>query len=529
MTRWLLHLETQQPLLIGSRFGNMAQNFQGQLCIPGQTLRGALAAAVVQRLGEEDPAFQACFGEDKLACGPQWAVAGTHAPDTSDVWGPLPFTARACKRQVDHAQRDALLDLAFDPPPVKDLECSQCRFPFAKWRGQAHLTAKGTAQELHIQRQLITRTAVGPQMDSVVHSQLFNLKPLSEGQHFAGYVFDPEDRLRKLLPSMETLYIGMGQTRGFGRVQATWIRADQPMGGLLKDRVKAFEAMLNQKDRHRPKSDATTLTRVTLNLTSPLLLRDAWGNDRLALEDQDFHAINDQLKWGVEAVASEATWVGGWHGLLGLPHNQRQALAPGSVFALTLRGDRGQALAALETLETFGLGEGFANGFGHLLIAHPFHAAYASKREGKTDPAPAPSLKKPIEALLDNEKEARKWKCIAEKAWEAKETPTQIRGLENLVNKSYGVTQIINMLHNQISRLKTNATEKIEWRQVMIKKIQACLSQFPYPAQVQGKENFAVRVQHQKDLMRLIRTRMAVFSAWALLLMRKDNEDGTFE
>lgn len=566
MTRWLLHIETQQPMLIGSRFGNMAQNFQGQLCIPGQTLRGALAAAVVQRLGEEDPAFQACFGADKLACGPQWAVAGPEAPQESDVWGPLPFTAQRCKRfthnckhserdalqcppatvqddnrfgngNSEHTERDTLLDLAFVPRKSWDRECTYCLAPLEKWRGQAHLTAHGPASELHLQRQLITRTAVGAALDSVVHSQLFNLKPLSEGQHFAGYVFDPEDRLRKLLPTMETLYIGMGQTRGFGRVQATWIRADQPMGGPLKDRIEAFEAMLNQQDRHRPKSDANTLTRVTLNLTSPLLLRDAWGNDRLALADKDFHVYDDHLKWHVAAVASEATWVGGWHGLLGLPHNQRQALAPGSVFELKITGNRGQALTALETLETFGLGEGFANGFGHLLIAHPFHTAYAAKKLRATAPSTVPAFPettpKPLtlDDLINDEAEVARWQEMATAAFEAHETDSQIRGFENLVAKAQGLAPIVNQLYNQIFRFKNQA--RVEWRLQMVEALWKCRTDLGLDKSLSLETlesedaHFQRVVTDQSNLLRLIRGRMATFVAHALLRikLKKDRKE----
>lgn len=418
MITYRMHLETLQPLLISDRFNASDQIAMAQDHIPGQTLRGAMAASLLQFMDETDPLFKEEIVAQKLAFSPAYLTS--QDPGDEDVWGHLPATARTCKRfpgttplgqslpsesasdkaqtprriepyasralfeREAHFLHDALLSHWpwSQTKPAAPASCQAqltpqitCDAPWSSSRGYFQLDSAGKARRSAIQHQMMTRTAIDARIDSVASKQLFSLRPLAAGQFFTGFLSLPSAELFKPLSQLEHLYLGMGRTRGFGKVALRWFHSKTPLAGRLENRLANFKAMLEQRNQNVPRQE----THATLNLWSPLLLRDAFGEDRLELLASDLKAYGPSLAWEVAPVAVNATWVGGWHGMLQLPRSQRRAIAPGSVFALRIRGDRSEALAALARVEQFGLGEGFADGHGRILACHPFHVHYATK------------------------------------------------------------------------------------------------------------------------------------------------------
>lgn len=560
MMRLGIKIKTLQPLLVGDRFGNEQLSFQSMQYIPGSTLRGALAQALLDALNESDAYFQQAFVHNHLGCSPLWPTTQQsfqQQPKDELCWGVVPFTAQSCKRYPslrrdnptpqEHPLHDHLLHHEFwkcnevseTRPTCKGntLADKPCDSPLKKYRTQAHFHTTGRVSKLNLKRQLITKTAVNAQLDSVAYQQLHSQKPLSEGQFFAGYVMGPNWEFLKRLTNITHLYLGMGRTRGFGKVEVVWQAMPDPYGGPLSQRLQWFNHTLKQANSKVPQSE----TWVTLNLTSPLLLRDTWGQDRFKLTAADLQVFDSSIDYGIEPIALETCWVGGWHGLLQLPRNQRQAVAPGSVWGVKLMGEKNRIDTMLHQLEQFGLGEGFHEGFGHLLVCHPFHSFYASMLHPKIprvtvgepskprplSPSPQSTSQGQLRALMEDDSQIRIWRVLAQKLVSAGETDTQIRGLENLAQMAPGITFLVNQIQNQQSRV--DSPEKQMWRGHLINAIYDCQSQMPYRGDRSLPECFNTNhchsfVTYQNQLMTLIRSRFAVLVASALYLSIRKRE-----
>lgn len=377
MKKFLIVVTTQQPLLIGDRHGDGTGALRSQTCIPGQTLRGAFAA----QWQHTDPRqwFDRAIEKGEVGFSPLYPVA--EEPGPNHMWGPVPFSAVSCKRFAGfghdhdkHGVHDRALErstwLKGDTGTKHDMSCGGkladgvCGSPLEKFRGFLHMQPS-QIQQIKVAHRLMTRTAVSDQIDSVVDGQLFCLKPLEEEQVFAGLIQMPDDLDDKPLRDIETLRLGKARSRGLGSVSVEIKRLENTFAGSLEARVTALQKRLKQQGIKVPEGQ----TWVTLDLWSPLLLRDPLMRDRLLFERTDF-AFDDVA---IEPIALDAVWVGGWNGLLNLPRPHRQALAPGGVVALKISGKRSAALQAMEAIETYGLGENWADGFGRVLFCHPFH------------------------------------------------------------------------------------------------------------------------------------------------------------
>ena len=384
-TYWIT-VTTEEPLLIGDRHGDGSGALRSQTWIPGQTLRGAMAADWQHTV--EESWFERAIAGGEIGFSPLFAVASM--PKTGDIWGQIPATAASCKRfsgfgKSGHGVLDRLLQretwpvekpLTMDPNKGSSaLDCAVCGSPLEKFRGFVHMHRTGDPEQIDLADRLITRTAVDDQIDSVVDGRLYSLKPLNEEHHFAGIIQMPDDLDDADLLAVERLRLGKARSRGLGRVAVSIQRQESPFAGPLEKRVRNFQKLLRDNGASPPGDE----TWVTLDLWSPLLLQDDLLRDRLCLKRVDFLPHGANLTWAVEPIALEAVWSGGWHGLLNLPRTHRQALAPGGVLALQIRGNPTDALAAMTSIETFGLGEGWADGFGRVLFCHPFHQQFTSK------------------------------------------------------------------------------------------------------------------------------------------------------
>lgn len=400
MTRFRIEIEALQPIQLGDRLDESGAHTKSKNTIDGQTLRGSLAARFLETMAETDPWFRRAIVAGELACSPLYPVTGPVCE--GDTWGPLPATAMGCKQfagftSSDKSNRHGIFDslLTQYPWPTENtgkpssggpvsltrLHCLQkdkfglCNAPMNRQKGFFHISELAGASLVCPKQTLITRSAVHPWIDSVRDGMLFSLRPFREGSRFAGILDCPEDLNTKPLEAIDQLFFGKAITRGFGMAKVNITRQTEPLFGGLADRVSAMRQHRNRFAEPEAKDE----TRISLDLWSPVILRDPWMRDRLEITGEDLHVFDSSLQWQVQPVVLDATWIGGWYGLMGLPKCHRQAIAAGSVLAVSIRGDRGQALAALDKLERFGLGEQIADGFGRVVVCHPFHCNYSQE------------------------------------------------------------------------------------------------------------------------------------------------------
>jgi hypothetical protein len=238
---------------------------------------------------------------------------------------------------------------------------------------------------------LLARTAMLATLESARPGALFARESVDAGQLFAGFI-DVVDMHKQTVEGLLTpgvqLYIGSGRTAGLGKVEITDL--DQhwdPLHALLgspAQRLAEFTQRLPVALRaHWAFAPITLLTdmilldpylRAATALTPPLLAH------YLALD----HALDNStpcpiLPPGLELfLAVNATKrIAGWNtaAIPPRPRHDDHAIAAGSVFVLAAPPDQAQALEILcQTLETNGLGERRAEGFGQLAVAFPFHS-----------------------------------------------------------------------------------------------------------------------------------------------------------
>ena len=436
MKRYYLRVRALSPLSITGHQNIAGQAGASLSYIPGTTLRGALAWQVLtgQPAATREATFQQLFGPDGLRCGPLYPLSRATDPG-ADVTLPLPLTARTCKRQGGfrtdpdplqardhHGALDVLIDaleevarrqLAADPAGASEAaklaglerheRCAQpdCTAAMDRFSGYYQFgIARGGRWFRQVQplKRLATRTAILEELGSARPGALFSREVLAPDQQFAGFVEVPEAlaaEFEKLLPVGGELQVGAGRTAGLGRLEVADRRPDwgalTRLVGKPDQRQQAFSACLPQSLRTR-----WALTPITL--LSDAILLDPWLRYASAPEPDVLRHYAElaalagatppppppdlSLFLGVSRGVRCAAWhVGspepGAGAMLhrgGRPRTQDQGIAAGSTFVLAAPVDQGpQLLQFAAWLEEYGLGERREEGYGQLLVAHPFH------------------------------------------------------------------------------------------------------------------------------------------------------------
>lgn len=260
---------------------------------------------------------------------------------------------------------------------------------------------------------LISRTAILDELESAQPAALFSRQAVEAGQEFAGFLdvtSEAEADLQQLLSSSTDLYIGAGRTAGLGQMEV--IEIDSDWGVLTKllgpviDRQQAFEAQLSASLRQRWTLVPLTLLSDTILLDSRLRHVSAPEPDVL----RHYAALEGQIQAGLQGVETGdnegngaatpvnqplPTWppgtelfltiaktkrISGWNTApdSDRPRSDDWAVAAGSVFVLAAPANQASSLLqACAWLEENGLGERRAEGFGQVIVAHPFHTEVA--------------------------------------------------------------------------------------------------------------------------------------------------------
>jgi len=397
-----LTVELRSPLILHRR--RASTQFSPTLdYVPGSTLRGALAALYLRgdSTRAQDPDFQALFLQELVSYPDLLPAANVGEPCHV-----TPATAWSCKRfGADHADAvtDTLLRLELCTAlraagrddwsqPLKDIAaCPVCQREHA---AEADNCPRDRLQNSYARQLdpgfvkqetneiLRTGTAVDRATGAVASGMLFSQQALEAGQWFTGCLrFDDvqaallTERIKALLPDSGVLYLGYGRSRGFGQVQVTFHDA-LAVGATLPERWQALNRTAGRLWRLY-KQEPPQSKFFTILAHSHLALQDACGRPVLAAL-QPSHLGLPWAEWGEREL--EAMPVPGWNAAWGLPKADTWALKRGSVWlGKVAPEDETQTLARLAQLETAGVGERRAEGFGRVRACDEFHYTYTRR------------------------------------------------------------------------------------------------------------------------------------------------------
>ncbi|SNR87885.1 CRISPR-associated protein Csx10 [Haloechinothrix alba] len=254
--------------------------------VPGTVLRGALAAAWIQRHGApspDDPEFAAIFEGDG-SFGPLHHRNGTSLPTPLSVKTHKYRPGERCKQ------------LWWDRATAEDAAtCPECH---------GALDASKGAPVGRVEQHRRTRAALDEQ-GVAKDGHLFSQNTLPAGMRLTGWVYGPA--ARAFAHDTETLFLGARRSVG-GQARVTIDREAEP------DPVEL---------------DGST---IVLRLASPGIFVDAFG---LPSEVPDIEELSEQLGVPVESIEQRWTrWTesGGWHAASGLPKPTERAVLPGSTY-----------------------------------------------------------------------------------------------------------------------------------------------------------------------------------------------------
>ena len=357
--------------------------------IPGSVLRGALAEWLSVR-GEAQRIVQVV----------QRSRFGNLFPSPYERAYSLPFplTALECKaeggflgappggedgKREGHGILDGLLvSLAYRelermgagfPVPMA-LRCRKCKQRLERVSGFYARLVEGWVK-VDLEKLEQTKVALSRLRRSSQEGMLYRVVALCPKGSFVGRVWlEEEEDLELLKEAVEEVGVGALTTRGFGRATLERIDVDLPS---TEKRLKQFNETLKEvwKDLADLAKQVGGLipeepehTYFSVDLISPAILRDGQGMPTLKLNLQLSGEWLEPVFW-----ATRPTFVGGWSTAWGLPKPTALGSAMGSVYVFRTRKALEDILPQLETLEAQGVGDRTDEGFGEVLICHPFH------------------------------------------------------------------------------------------------------------------------------------------------------------
>jgi len=217
---------------------------------------------------------------------------------------------------------------------------------------------------------------------------------VNEGETFSGFIevdSSLKDDLVGILTSAR-LPIGSDRTRGLGDVEVTLFDAmtDQHLGfERVAHRLAAFEEALQNRGGlgdglHKEANlDEGPWMIFPLTLHSGAIVMDEFmryqtsihaGALRMYSRCWPYDAPNWPTRTRLIRAFTSISMIAGWNSAHRLPKSRELVINRGSVFVFAApEQDRDTLVSCLEQLEKAGIGERRAEGFGQLVVGHPFH------------------------------------------------------------------------------------------------------------------------------------------------------------
>jgi CRISPR-associated protein Csx10 len=365
--------------------------------IPGTALRGSLTEQYLQNGQPEDKIFHSLFLEEKVLFSDLHPVS----PDENGklppgISRPLPATARACKRhKLRHpgSLTDSLLRLELAAVldhrrPLDKEEWSRCpTCENDRDRLVGIYTSGSDFKSVDAYLRLSTGASINRATGTAEKEQLFSFDVLEEGQFFRGRLRFQDmsllEDLKRLTPIGGTLRLGMGKSRGLGRLEVVNWQESRRTEKHLEQRWDQLNMAVRRLWRHfeaaEPEGEYFSLT-----LESSLIQRDPhllWPQTGIP----DPPELDLPADVEPRRCVLNTTVIQGWNAALGLSKADAPALGPGTVLLYRL-GDTAQrtsVLGRLKQIENKGIGERRAEGFGRALVCDPFHFRWTLQEVGE--------------------------------------------------------------------------------------------------------------------------------------------------
>ncbi|MZP30623.1 hypothetical protein GTO91_12955 [Heliobacterium undosum] len=387
----IVHLTS--PLLAGDRKEPGGYFLPSRDFIPGALIRAAVAREITAccpyALGRERLNWVAYEGaDDCLSCTwKNWCqhfdkITFSHAYPPGARMAPM--SAYRCKTKEDHGVFDGLLALLKGDRVV----CPVCSQGKPEQPGRAERCSG--LMDAHVSRRLMMRLAVDPYRGTSQDGQLFAIRAVSTGQHFASTITAPGDMT--LNWSLTEMRVGAKTSVGLGRVQTQFVqtgkaaegsKADHEAVKALAKRLESFNRYLRENRFLYPAEQKTyfslTLLSETIPQSTPEDVDDGCEEYRSTkrLQTQLASRVLCGLP-GLETVLvlADYTMRGGFDtsASSALRRPSELYLTAGSVFVFAVPGAADDDLIQkLYEIEMNGLGCRTSDGYGAVSVCDDFH------------------------------------------------------------------------------------------------------------------------------------------------------------
>lgn len=350
--------------------------------IPGSVIRGALAEYLIKS-GKESEIKE--FVKD--------VRFGFLFPSKSRIYPlPLPETSLTCKKnggfkseEGAHGIFDSLLaTIAYAelrklgarfPVPLM-FNCIQCGMEgrVDRVKEGSYYVKEKNFERISISKFAHTKVAINRSRRTGEKGLLYTVTAIKPKEIvFVGKFLGESEKLETLLNALEEVGLGAHTSKGYGKVDAEKIELNAVEN--LETRITTFNEKLStvwsqirsiatNKD-NLPKAPKSKY--ISVDLLSPTILKEK-GSPTLKLKIN----LNGSEREPILFAASP-TFIGGWSTAWGLPKETTYGANIGSTYVFKVDDLREKDYDALETMEREGIGKRVEEGYGEILICHPFH------------------------------------------------------------------------------------------------------------------------------------------------------------
>ncbi|MCG2738573.1 MAG: CRISPR-associated RAMP protein Csx10 [Thermoplasmatales archaeon] len=308
---------------------------------------------------------------------------------------PFPATVLSCKNKGDFKQqkghgvfdsllaRIAYVELkrmkAEFPVPFK-FKCRECDMRVDKYSG-FYVKEGRVYKKISIAKSSQTKVAINRRRKAAEKEMLYSITGINpitnrKGVVFIGKIDADSEKIDFVLEALNELGIGAFSTRGFGKVQAEKKKIIiERFVNELSDRVNTFNDKLKEVWKHMHSialnknelPDSPEEYYFSIDLLSPAIIKNI-GIPTLKLElDFNSRRINPIL------YSTTPIFISGWSTAWGLPKETTFGAAMGSTYAFRIKEKVESIYQILKDIEQRGVGERTDEGYGDVMICHPFH------------------------------------------------------------------------------------------------------------------------------------------------------------
>ncbi len=399
-----LKIKPEEPLILGDvRAGS--QFLSSMPYIPGRVLRGAWAEWLLTHGQEDIPSTVERIRIGNFFPTVEWRPIHYALP--------FPLSALTCKRRSGfrlephpdnrgHGIVDTLLpQLAYHlikksganmgaPFTLICRECGDRMEPISGFYTLYHDNATDRYVQSRLQYHAQTKVGLSRYRRASAEQMLYTasaLSPVAEHPYsggkadivFVGRVHGAKEDVAALIEGVNHVAIGALHTRGYGRVRMEEVDVE----GLpdIEERVTRFNELLAycwQDLKHLANNagdlpDKPEDIYFSVDLLAPGVFRR--GGVPTLIPTLRINGQRLEPLWWM----TRPDFASGWSSAWGLPKPTNLAARMGSVYVFRWEKDFDTLIAALERLESQGIGQRCDEGFGECLICHPFHQEVEEK------------------------------------------------------------------------------------------------------------------------------------------------------